>query len=409
MRIALFHNLPSGGAKRTLYEMVRRLANEHTIDVFTLSAADHDFADLRPYAHQHHIFPFRPGKLFSSPFGRLNQAVRWSDLQRLRRLTKRIAGAINQGGYDLLFAHPCQFEKCSSVVQFARLPTVYYCQEPLRQLYEEAPYRPYEGRESSRRRLLNRIDPLPKLYYSRLQQVDRENTRTADLVLVNSRFMEDGVSRIYGVPAQVSYHGVDVDWFRPLDLPRERFVLSVGSLTPMKGFDFLVQAVAAMPAAARPPLVIASNFQNPPERAYLEALAAKLEIDLQLVGNVTDERLVALYNQAALVAYAPVREPFGLVPLEAMACGTAVVAVREGGIPETVVDGQTGCLTERDPAAFARALQTLLAEPALAATYGQNGRALVNQAWTWDTAVAAIEQHLFRLVPFAKLDQSHTV
>jgi len=394
MRIALYHNLPSGGAKRTLFEMVRRLAGTHEIDVFTLSSANQTFADLRPYAHHHYIYNFEAWPLLNSPFGRANQAIRLADLVRLGRLNQKIAQDISQGGYDVLFAHPCQFEKCPSVVRFAQLPVVYYCQEPLRKLYETAPYRPYEGVESARRQALNKIDPLPGLYHSRLKRVDRENTQAATLVLVNSCFMQQAVQQIYQVEAQVSYHGVDVLEFRPLGLEREPFVLSVGSLTPMKGFDFLVRSVSEISVDRRPPLIIASNFQNSDERIYLEQLAADLEVDLRLEGHVTDERLVELYNKAALVVYSPHREPFGLVPLEAMACATPLVAVAEGGVVETVQHEKNGLLVAREPELFAQAISRLLDDPELAQAYGRYGRTLVEQKWTWDKAVSHIEANL---------------
>lgn len=401
MRIAIYHNLPSGGAKRTLYEMVRRLSATHQVDLFTLSCANHEFADVRPFAHQHRVYAFSPRPLFDSPFGRLNQAVRLADLGRLRRLMQQIGRDVQAGGYDVLFVHPCQFEKCSSLLQYVSLPTVYYCQEPLRHLYEAAPYRPYDGVESVRRQWLNKVDPLPKLYYSRLKQGDRQNTRAANRVLVNSRFMQTAVDAIYGIRSHVSYHGTDGDWFRPLDAPTppRPFVLSVGSLTPMKGFDFLVEAVGQIPAERRPLLTIASNFQNPPERAYIENLAAERHVELELVCNVSDEQLRQLYNQATVVAYTPHREPFGLVPLEAMACAKPVIAVAEGGVVETVQHQQTGLLVGRDPLLFAAALDQLLADPALCQRYGREGRAVVEAQWTWATAVAQIERHLLETLP----------
>jgi glycosyltransferase involved in cell wall biosynthesis len=300
------------------------------------------------------------------------------------------------GGYDLLLAHPCQIETASSLLTYlsGHLPTVYYCQEPPRRLYESSPPRPYEGRDLGRRQILDRYDPLPKLYHATLKRTDRHNTRRADLVLVNSGFMQKSVSQIYGIAATVSYHAVDTDWFRPLSLPKKQMILSVGSLTPLKGFDFLIQAVATLPTAERPPLVIASNFQNPPERDYLAQLAADLGVELELLGNIDDETLRRLYNEAAVTAYTPHREPFGLVPVEAMACGAAVVAIREGGVPESVVHEQTGLLAERDTALFGAALRRILADPELAATFGRNGRAEALRRWTWDQAIERLETHL---------------
>ncbi|MFO7539711.1 MAG: glycosyltransferase family 4 protein [Chloroflexota bacterium] len=396
MRIALFHNLPSGGAKRTLYEQARRLAARHEIDVYTLSSADHAFADLRPFTSQHHSIPFAPLPLLRSPWGRVNQAFRLADLYRLRRPLRQIARQIETGGYDLLFVHPCRLEAASTLLHYVhgRLPTIYYCQEPLRRFYESDPPRPYDDDNFPRRRLLNRVDPLPPLYRSLLKGIDRRNVRRAGLVLVNSTFMQTAVRRIYQVEAEVSYHGVDVEWFRPLARPKKRMILSVGSLTPLKGFDFLIEAVGHMPPAERPPLVIASNFQNPPEREYLTQLAADLDVDLELRGSVSDEQLVQLYNETAVTAYTPIREPFGLVPLEAMACGSPVVAVREGGVQESVLHEETGLLVERDPLRFAQALRQILADESTAARYGENGRRHVTQHWTWDRAVETLADHL---------------
>jgi glycosyltransferase involved in cell wall biosynthesis len=211
---------------------------------------------------------------------------------------------------------------------------------------------------------------------------------------VNSDFMRQTVRRIYEIEAQVSYHGVDTGQFRPLALEKQRMILSVGSLTPLKSFDFIIQAIAHIPAGQRPPLAIASNFQVPQERFYLEQLARDSHVELMLLDEVTDEQLIQLYNQAWITAYSPVREPFGLVPLESMACGTPVVAVREGGVPESVVDGETGLLVERDPVQFAEAVRQLLDNPALAADYGRRGREHVLRHWTWEHAVETLERHL---------------
>jgi glycosyltransferase involved in cell wall biosynthesis len=398
MRIALYHNLPSGGAKRTLNESTRKLAGRHHLDVYTLSCSEHDFADLRPWVSSHRVFPFQPLPLLESPFGRLNQVLRYADLKRLRRLTKAIAAEIDAGRYDVAVIHPCQYEKSSSILRYlTRTPSVYYCQEPLRLLYETMPERPYDDAAIGRRRLLNKLDPLPAFYYRALRKVDRDNTRKAGRVLVNSEFMAQAVGSIYNVDAQVSYHGVDVEQFRPASFAKRHMVLSVGSLTPLKGFDFLVRAMSRYPAAGRPQLVIASNFQNPPERAYLESLASDLKVEMVLEGAVSDARLLQLYNEAKAVVYAPVREPFGLVTLEAMACGTPVVAVAEGGISETTIDGQTGFLTSRDPKQFAMAVQRVVNDEALARQYGENGRRHVLAHWTWDRAADSLEQHLNRM------------
>jgi glycosyltransferase involved in cell wall biosynthesis len=81
-----------------------------------------------------------------------------------------------------------------------------------------------------------------------------------------------------------------------------------------------------------------------------------------------------------------------------MACGTPVVAVREGGVQEAVLHEQTGIMVERDPVQFADAIGDLLANPDKAASYGQKGREHVQQNWTWDRAIETLEMHLLSSV-----------
>ena len=381
--------------KGTLYEEVRRLSVNHHIDVYSLSSANHEFADLRPYVAKHKVFDFQPRQLFSSPFGRFNQALRLADLKRLGSLSKFIAQEIEGEEYDVCLVHPCQFESSPSIISnLKHSPTVYYCHEPLRRIYEKMPERPYDDTGSPLRLALNRIDPLIASYLRVLKNTDQDNTRKADIVLVNSKFIQNSVKEIYQVDAKVCYHGIDADWFHPLQEDKQNFVFSVGSLTPLKGFDFLINAIALVPENTRPVLVIASNFQNPPERDLIQ-FAREKRVELKLEGNISEERLVQLYSQAKITVYASIREPFGLVPVESMSCGTAVVAVRDGGIQETVVDEKTGILVDRDPKQFSVAINRLLSNPSQAEEFGRNGRKNVLQNWTWEKAINTLEGYLF--------------
>jgi glycosyltransferase involved in cell wall biosynthesis len=103
------------------------------------------------------------------------------------------------------------------------------------------------------------------------------------------------------------------------------------------------------------------------------------------------------YNKARLCVYAPVKEPFGLVPLEAMACGTPVVGVREGGVSESVKHGETGLLAERDPQQFADAILTLLEDTDCRIRLGRQGRVYVQEQWQWEHSVSELEGHLLEV------------
>jgi glycosyltransferase involved in cell wall biosynthesis len=393
MRIAVYHNLPSGGGKRTLHEMVRRLADRHTIDAYSLASADHDFCDIRPYCRSHTVFAYEALPLARSPLGRINQAIRCADLLRRRALERRVAAAMDQAGYDAAFVHNCQFGQSPNVLSFLRGPSAYFCAEPPRPLYEPEPNRPY-NRSTGVRPWLDRIDPLIRVYRATLRRIDRTNTQAATLVLTNSAYSQEILYRVYGISARVCPLGVDTERFRPIAQPRRNFVMSAGALQPNKGFDFLMQSLALIDAGRRPPLVIVSNAAVPGEREYLQQLADGLGVQVDFRTLVSDDELVCLYNQALLTLYAPVMEPFGLVPLESMACGTAVIGVREAGVRESILDEQTGLLTERDPEQFKEATVRLLDDAAARRRFGQQGRLQVEQLWQWDGCARTVERYL---------------
>jgi glycosyltransferase involved in cell wall biosynthesis len=97
------------------------------------------------------------------------------------------------------------------------------------------------------------------------------------------------------------------------------------------------------------------------------------------------------------VVYAPYNEPFGLVPLEAMACGKPVVGIDEGGVKESIVDTFTGVLVDRNPQAFGAAIQFLLENPSLVAQYSENSRKHVLANWSWERSVSQLEHYLHEI------------
>jgi glycosyltransferase involved in cell wall biosynthesis len=377
--------------------MCRRLTEKHEIDVYSLSCADHDFCDLRPFCGRHLVFPFTPLPLARRPFGRLNQGIRALDLLRLRALQRRIANQIDAAGYDVVFVHNCQYGQSPCLLSFLCTPSVYYCQEPPRNIYEPVVPRPY-AEFTPVQRIGNWFDPLPHVYRRTLAQLDRINVLAADLVLANSAYSRESLYRTYGIFSKIGYLGVDAQRFRPLSLPKAGFVLSVGAIRPNKGFDFLLHSLVLIEAAQRPPLVIATNLADSRERGYLEELANQLQVSVSFKVLVPDDELVQLYNQARLTLYAPIMEPFGFVPIESMACGTPVVGVREGGVRETVLHDETGILADRDPHRFAQAIENLLSDSTRQERFGLQGRVCVEKHWQWDHSVRDLERHLASVV-----------
>ena len=397
MKIAVYHDLPSGGAKRTLYESMKRLSQRHTIDVYTLDTADRDFCDLRPFSNAEYVYHFSPFKRFHSPLGRLNQLQRWRDLQQLDQLARRIAAEIDDRKYDIVFAQPSMWTQAPLVLRYLRTPTLYYCHEPPRHLYESQ-YRDSNAKLGWRG-ALDVADPLIRLYRTTAQRFDRLAVQAAKSVLVNSTFIHERVKQIYGIDSIICYHGVDTDLYSPhAAKAAEQHVLSVGAIQPHKGFDFLIESLGYVDPAARPALYLVGNMESAAEKKLLQALAREKGVNLRIEVGVDQATLVQRYNAATFIVYAPHNEPFGLVPLEAMACGKPVVGVNEGGVKETVVNHVTGVLVERHAESFGRAVQRLLEDSALAGQYGKNGRKHVLEKWSWEKSVEQLENHLLHHV-----------
>jgi glycosyltransferase involved in cell wall biosynthesis len=187
--------------------------------------------------------------------------------------------------------------------------------------------------------------------------------------------------------------GVDCGRFglaaEPVRKRREHRVVAVGRLVPRKGFADLVEMLAQCRDTE---LVIAggpdrARLATDAEAQRLTGLARDLGVAdrVLLTGRVGRNRMPALLRSADVVACVPWYEPFGIVPLEAMACGVPVVATAVGGLTDTVVDGVTGVLVPpRQPAALAEAVRALLADPSRRALLGAAGRERVESRYTWD-------------------------
>ena len=198
--------------------------------------------------------------------------------------------------------------------------------------------------------------------------------------------------------------GVDVDHFTPAPhgpanaVPR---ILTVSRLVPRKGVDTVVRALGRLVrrAGPAPELVVAGGptaltLDDDAEVARLRAIATAEGVAdrVHFVGRVAPADMPGLLRSADVVACLPAYEPFGLVPLEAMACGRPVVAARVGGLADTVVDGHTGLhVPPGDADAAARAMGALLADPARAARFGRAGRARAKARYGWDRVAAATE------------------
>lgn len=248
--------------------------------------------------------------------------------------------------------------------------------------------------------------------------VERTAYEHADAIIAVSDGMRDDVLDCYpAVPAErvhVVRNGVDATTYRPVPEtdavralgvdPDRPIVAFVGRITRQKGVGHLLAAAHHLDPGAQL-LLCAGAADTPQIEAETRIAVAELAAVRRGVVWVRDmlptETVRQVLSVATVFACPSVYEPLGIVNLEAMACGTAVVASAVGGIPEVVDDGVTGLLVpydEHDPEGFARGfahrLNELLADPDRAATMGQAGRKQAITEFSW-SAVAARTVELY--------------
>jgi len=213
------------------------------------------------------------------------------------------------------------------------------------------------------------------------------------LILVNSYFSRESLLRVYGLDSMVCYLGVDTQLFVNRRHARENFVVGMGELSPHKNVEFIIKAIAQIDAPG-PRLVWIANSGSDWYYEEMRSLAESCEVKFEVRASIDDSELVDTLNRATAMVYAPRLEPFGLAPLEANACGLPVIAVAEGGVRETIIDGVNGFLVPYQPQMMAHAIQRLAQDKHLATELSENGTKIVQEQWSVNLAVQRLERQL---------------
>jgi len=404
MRIAVWHNLPSGGGKRALYYHVRGLIERgHSVEAWCPSTSDRNYLPLSELITEH-VLPIDIGQKGKSVARNPLLGLHGDQLRRAKALDehcRQCAYEINCRNFDILFANSSIIQAVSSIGRYVKAKKVLYLQEPNRWLYEAgegglpwvaipAATRSWMRPRYIRWFLWNLIDT------QRLRVLARDerlNASAFDLILVNSYFSRETLLRLYGLDSTVCYLGVDTQLFVNHQHVRENFVVGVGQLTPSKNVEFVIKAVAKI-GVPRPRLVWIANMGADWYYEKMRSLAESYEVTFEARASIDDNELVDILNRATAMVYAPRLEPFGLAPLEANACGLPVVAVAEGGVRETIIDGVNGFLVQHQPQMMAQAIQRLAHDKDLAAQLSKNGSKIVQEKWSVNSAVERLERQL---------------
>ena len=377
----------TGGMNVYVRELSRELvARGHRVDVFTRSASARvphkDVGGLGPGARVFHI-PAGPEEPYSKH--RL--------FNYLPEFTHGVQAVIENENihYDIYHAHYWLSGWVARALQACQRAPVVQMFHTLGAMKNLVARRGETDRETERR-----------------IEVEREIMQFADRVVASTPRDKQQMIDLYAAPAEkiaVISPGVDLKLFRPIDAraaktllgePKDdRSVLFVGRIDPVKGIDVWFKAMALV-AEDNPALrghlcvcLIGGDIdeEEPDEEvARLQALKNELGIGdiVTFLGRRAQDALPYYYASADVVVMPSLYESFGMVALEAMACGTPVVASDVGGLSYIVRDGETGYLVpERDPRALADCLSKLLRDPALRARLGRRGIAVAREyAWT---------------------------
>jgi glycosyltransferase involved in cell wall biosynthesis len=363
MKIGMVDNLPEGGAKRVVFEQLKGLANDHEVYYITNTMESSFNYDELPIKIKQFELEINQGR-------GLARVKSLTDLyHRLKQQYSEIHKYFLATGVEVIIAHPDRFTQAPWILEFSGIPSIYFAEEWLRVVYEPewhkidhlSPIK--QGLEMMRRRMIKKIDD--------------DLVHKANQIVTTSNYNANHFTDVYCRDSSVIPLGVDLQTFIPAKNFNERknYFLFIGELDTYHGYDLVEEIKAIAPSELQIKVV---SFKNNKFR-------------------LTDEQLKEFYQGAVATLCLDHQEPFGLIPLESMACGTPVIAVNEGGYLETVDDGGTGFLVSRDPKQIFGLMMKLAIDPWLRLTMGKKARAIVAD-YSWSKHIIKLNGEINGLV-----------
>ncbi len=409
LRIAIWHNLPSGGGKRALFDQIKGLTEcGHYVESWCPPSANQKFLPIHSVVIEN-IVPLSevPSLRFSNPVTRRIALVLGT--ARKMKLIEEHCNAcwkeISAKNFDVLLVHPCQFFRVSPIGKYSKIPTICYLQEPFRELYEAWPELPWIAPSKTFRPLSlgywnTQAYELLDLYSKRIQAREELSwIKSYGQILVNSLFSRESLLRTYNLNSRVCYLGVDTQSFFNTSNFKSNYVVGLGNIYHNKRLLTAVEAIGNIPISTRPKLVWIGNFAEPVYLDQVRNLAKQLDVDFEFKILIPDDELRQVLSEAAVMIYTSHLEPFGYAPLEANACGTGVVAIAEGGVKETVGNPKSGFLVNGlDPEELGHAISKFTSDLDYAQNFGKEARRYAKEHWSQDQAMDRLERELHRLM-----------
>lgn len=183
-----------------------------------------------------------------------------------------------------------------------------------------------------------------KLIGNWLKNLDKKCVKKAKLLFVNSNYTKKRIKDIYKRNAIIVYP-IKKESFKILNIKKKDFIYAHGRAIPDKKFEYIIEAIRYIPNNR---LIISGSIESNYEKK-LKNLIKKLKLQnkIKILGRISEEQLIKLYNEAKVFVLTAPHEDFGIVPIESMSCGTPVVAWNDGAGPsETVINNINGFLAK---------------------------------------------------------------
>ncbi|QQS26900.1 glycosyltransferase family 4 protein [bacterium] len=372
MRVAIYHNLPDGGAIRALHELVKHSYEEVDYDLYQLFPAnDASRYNFRPYVKKYKSYDF------SYDPSRLDMFIEIvTRFAKLRRIQKNIADEIDSKKYDAVFVHHCAIAQTPFLMQYLKTKNLYFIQEPRRLSFEQDFY-------NKSKEMIPKALQAPWIIRQKiLKDLDVANARKCSAALCNSKYAQGNITKAYGIDAEVCYLGIDQERFFYAKSTKKNQIVVVGTLHPAKGQDLAIRALSKVKAMHGVRLVFVYENYDTRYKQELEVLSKKLGMIIEFRQGVTDGQLAKIYRESIVTLAVATKEPFGFTPIESAACGTPTVAVNEGGYLETVNQGVNGLLCEREVDPLARAIDEAIQTEWSPSKMSKEARA----HWSWQAS-----------------------
>jgi len=358
------------------------------------------YLDVTDCVEETYLFPFDLiNKVsFTLPFLKsiINLVIDLLNILKIDNVSKTMAREIDKNNYDFVFVHHNKdYVQSPFLLKYIKTKSFYFCAEPFRKFYEKGIFNEKQNKSSNRNllevytTLTNFIDkPCRNYINKKIKAYDHENIKHCDFVLTNSYFSRENILSAYGVIAKVVHLGGD-------SIPRlnqdqlihnNNSVISIGAINALKGYEFIIKALGTIDENDRPIFVIVGNTADKVYVSKINSLADNLNVSLIIHKNISDEKLSINIQKSTLFVYAPFLEPLGLSPLEAMSFGLPVVAVKEGGLRQTIIHGKNGYLVDRDPIQFGEKIVSILKDQLLREKLSIGTKESIQSYWNWDLA-----------------------